>query len=141
MNLFTQISAFSEIHIFFRSRVIFVILDELLSCVSKEFLEIFFCFSTTVFYLLMLNLLLSFFPLSKSEASFLRFSASFLDLYFRQACAPKLGLRKEQKDYESHVCNRGENKNDVGVMYVISNALRTKILTKNGVKKYKKIFF
>ena len=32
--------------------------------------------------------------------------------------------------------NRGENKNDVGVMYVISNALRTKILTKNGIKKY-----
>ena len=32
--------------------------------------------------------------------------------------------------------NRGENKNDVGVMYLISNALRTKILTKNGMKKY-----
>jgi len=34
------------------------------------------------------------------------------------------------------VYNRGENKNDVGVMYVISSALRTKILTKNGIKKY-----
>ena len=34
------------------------------------------------------------------------------------------------------IYNRGENKNDVGVMYVISNALRTKILTKNGIKKY-----
>ena len=32
--------------------------------------------------------------------------------------------------------NRGENKNDVGVMYVISNALRTKILIKNDIKKY-----
>ena len=32
--------------------------------------------------------------------------------------------------------NRGENKDDVGVMYFISNALRTKILTKNGIIKY-----
>ena len=37
--------------------------------------------------------------------------------------------------------NRGENKNDVGFLYVISNVLRAKMLAKNSIQKYSKIFF
>ena len=38
-------------------------------------------------------------------------------------------------------CNRGENKNDVGILFVISNVFRTKMLTKNCIQKCLKIFF
>ena len=39
------------------------------------------------------------------------------------------------------MCNRGENKNDVGFLYVISNVLRAKTLAKNSIHKDSKLFF
>ena len=39
------------------------------------------------------------------------------------------------------LANRGENKNDVGFLYGISNALRAKMLAKNSIEKYLEIFF